>query len=249
MKHIIKHRVALIFIVAVFILSAAACTILQNNDGGIKVIPKDNTQTTTTPEPGSTAKPQDTKDKLDEELDDKLESLQNGTQEYIASIIGDRATEVVKALREKDLEKLSQAVHPEKGVRFSPYGYVNVETDLVFTREQVRNLGNDSKVYNWGSYDGSGLPIELDFEGYYNKFIYDVDFMNAPEVAYNKVLGKGNSLVNTLDVYPKAIVVEYHFPGFDPQYEGMDWRSLRLVFEKKDNTWYIVGIIHDQWTI
>jgi (p)ppGpp synthase/HD superfamily hydrolase len=29
----------------------------------------------------------------------------------------------------------------------------------------------------------------------------------------------------------------------------MDWRSLRLVFEKKDDIWYIVGIIHDQWTI
>jgi UDP-N-acetyl-2-amino-2-deoxyglucuronate dehydrogenase len=31
--------------------------------------------------------------------------------------------------------------------------------------------------------------------------------------------------------------------------EGMDWRSLRLVFEKKNDIWYLVGIIHDQWTI
>jgi hypothetical protein len=37
--------------------------------------------------------------------------------------------------------------------------------------------------------------------------------------------------------------------GFDPEYEGMDWRSLRLVFEKKNDIWYLVGIIHDQWTI
>jgi (p)ppGpp synthase/HD superfamily hydrolase len=29
----------------------------------------------------------------------------------------------------------------------------------------------------------------------------------------------------------------------------MDWRSLRLVFEKKNDIWYLVGIIHDQWTI
>jgi (p)ppGpp synthase/HD superfamily hydrolase len=44
-------------------------------------------------------------------------------------------------------------------------------------------------------------------------------------------------------------MVEYHFSGFDPKYEGMDWRSLRLVFEEKDNIWHLVGIIHDQWTI
>ena len=43
--------------------------------------------------------------------------------------------------------------------------------------------------------------------------------------------------------------MEYHFPGIDPKFEGMDWRSLRLVFEQKNCTWYLVGIIHAQWTI
>jgi len=43
--------------------------------------------------------------------------------------------------------------------------------------------------------------------------------------------------------------VEYHFPGIDPQYGGLDWRSLRLVFQQSGGEWYLVGIIHDQWTI
>jgi hypothetical protein len=29
----------------------------------------------------------------------------------------------------------------------------------------------------------------------------------------------------------------------------MDWRSLRLFLEQKDGTWYLVGIVHGQWTI
>jgi hypothetical protein len=29
----------------------------------------------------------------------------------------------------------------------------------------------------------------------------------------------------------------------------MDWRSLRLVFEEQGGSWYLVGIVHDQWTI
>jgi hypothetical protein len=44
------------------------------------------------------------------------------------------------------------------------------------------------------------------------------------------------------------MIVEYYFPGFDPQYGGMDWRSLRLVFSDHGGTWYLAGIIHDEWT-
>lgn len=173
----------------------------------------------------------------------------NGSQENIESIVRASSAEVLALLKAKDMEKLSQAVHPDKGVRFSPYGYVNTETDLVFTVNEIRNLQSDHKVYVWGSYDGSGQPIELSFKDYYNKFVYDKDFQNAEETGYNKILGQGNSLINISDVYPDANFVEYYFPGFEPKYEGMDWESLRLVFEKKDSVWYLVGIIHDQWTI
>ena len=40
-----------------------------------------------------------------------------------------RATEIVHALREKDWEALSAFVHPDKGLRFSPYTFVRVEAD------------------------------------------------------------------------------------------------------------------------
>jgi len=29
----------------------------------------------------------------------------------------------------------------------------------------------------------------------------------------------------------------------------MDWRSLKLVFKEKDGNWYLVGVVHDEWTI
>ena len=70
-------------------------------------------------------------------------------------------------------------------------------------------------------------PITLKFSDYYKRFIYDADFLNAEQVGYNKVLGHGNTLNNSFDVYKNSIIVEYYFSGFDPQYEGIDWRSLR----------------------
>lgn len=157
--------------------------------------------------------------------------------------------QALTALKVKDMESFSKLVYPEKGVRFTPYGYIDKENDVVFTVEQLKNAFSNQKKYLWGHFDGTGDPMELTFEEYYNKFIYDVDFLEAPQVGYNKVLGQGNSLNNSAEVYPDANIIEYHFPEIDPQYEGMDWRSLKLVFEKKDNNWYIVGVIHNQWTI
>lgn len=158
------------------------------------------------------------------------------------------ANQILAAIAGQDGEAWAEFVHPDQGVRFSSYGNINPEVDRVFTRDQMRTIFSDSASYNWGFYDGTGDPIVGDFALYYSEFVYDVDFLQAPEVSLNHVLGHGNTLNNLQDIYPKAVFVEYHFAGFDPQYGGMDWRSLRLVLEQKDGIWYLVGVVHDEWT-
>jgi hypothetical protein len=68
-------------------------------------------------------------------------------------------------------------------------------------------------------------------------------------IGNNIVIGKGNTLENIHEVYPDGVFVEFHFTGFNEQYDGMDWKSLRLVFEQDGGSWRLVGIVHDQWTI
>ncbi len=165
------------------------------------------------------------------------------------SAVRDKANEAIQAIKNRDMLKLSSLIHPDKGVRFSPYSHVDPDKDQVFTASQMENITNDNKKYFWGEYDGSGDPIELTFEDYFKKFVYDKNFASAPDIGYNEIIGKGNTAVNISEAYPEGIFVEYHFPGFDKEYNGMDWESLRLVFENKNGTWYIVGILHDQWTI
>jgi hypothetical protein len=48
--------------------------------------------------------------------------------------------------------------------------------------------------------------------------------------------------------YPRAILVQFHSPGRDPKYGGMDWRSLWLVWNRSGKTWKLVGIANDEWT-
>lgn len=176
-------------------------------------------------------------------------SSSSNNEQQAKNTVEEKAAETVLALRDKDAEKLSGIVHPEKGVRFSPYQHVDLTKDVVFSPAQVLYFFENETSYVWGNYDGSGEPIKLAPLGYYDQFIYDVDFSSAPEVGFNRAIGQGNIINNVFESYPDAIVVEYHFAGFDPQYEGMDWRSLELVFEQKDADWYLVGIIHGQWTI
>lgn len=157
------------------------------------------------------------------------------------------ADQAVLALKDQDLQALSSLVDPTGGVRFSPYGFVR-EEDLVFSAAELPGLKDSPAKYLWGVFDGSGEPINMTFPEYYARFIYDVDFASAPQVSINERLGKGNTIDNSAEFYPGSMIVEYYFPGFDEQYQGMDWRSLRLVFQENKGRWVLVGIIHDEWT-
>jgi hypothetical protein len=165
------------------------------------------------------------------------------------AIIGGIANEVIHALQAQDGVSLARFVHPGKGVRFTPYTYVQPETDRVFSPEQIRTFFQDQTVYHWGYYDGTGDEIKLTPGEYYHRFIYSADFVNAEQIGYNEVLSFGNMLENQFEVYDQPIIVEYYFSGFNPEYAGLDWQSLRLVFEEHDDGWKLTGIIHNEWTI
>jgi len=65
----------------------------------------------------------------------------------------------------------------------------------------------------------------------------------------NKEIMRGNSINNAFDVYQNADIIEFYIPGIDPQYQGMDRRSLTLVLQKINEKRYLIGIVHNQRTI
>ena len=158
------------------------------------------------------------------------------------------ADQAIQALKNKDMETLAGLIDPTKGVRFSPYAFVN-EEDRRYLPNPLKRAFADPQKYLWGHFDGSGEPIESTFKQYYERFVYSQDFANAPQVGVNQSFSQGNTVDNLADFYPEAAFVEYYFPGFDEKYAGMDWEALRLVFQQVSGQWRLVGIIHDQWTI
>lgn len=168
---------------------------------------------------------------------------------YINSLSG-MENQVINALKNQDLIKLASLVHPDKGIRFSPYAYVDTRSDLTFTAEKIRHFFNDSKQYVWGYNDNNGTPIRINTREYYDNYIFDCDYSTADEVNYNATIGRSLTVSNIFEVYPRSIVVEYGKDKQKSTTDNGDWRSIRLVFEKQeDSKWFLVGILHDQWKI
>jgi hypothetical protein len=184
---------------------------------------------------------------VETEVEDSTEGYPVET-ESTAVDLETAAVHVINALAEKDMTRLANFVHPEMGVRFSPYGFVR-EEHKVFMPGELDALIGSEQVYTWGAYDGTGDPIDLTFDDYYQEFVYSSDFANPEQMGVNERIGQGNTINNIGEFYPGSSFVEYHFSGFEEQYEGMDWESLRLVFVQEDGSWWLVGIVHDEWTI
>ena len=155
--------------------------------------------------------------------------------------------QLLRIIKKKDLTALTPYIHPEKGVRFSPYAYVDTSENILLQKDDF--LSNPSKKYLWGYYDGSGEEISLTLNDYFKEFVYDVDFIHAEEMKEDTLIGTGNSLNNLTEVYTNNHFVECYFSGFKTEYGGLDWRSLRFVFEEFENKTVLIAIIHDQWTI
>jgi hypothetical protein len=173
---------------------------------------------------------------------------------WLDETVAARAAQMIVALKDRDLQALSGLVHSAKGLRFSPYTFVRVvpdprgDLDLVFPATEIPGLASDPTIYHWGTMEGSGDPIDLTFAQYYDEFIYDADFAHPDVVGFNQAIGHSSMINNIAEVYPGAVAIEYHFEGFEQQYAGYDWLSLRLVLEQAGDTWVLVGIVHDEWT-
>ncbi|HEX8749124.1 MAG TPA: hypothetical protein VF717_18250 [Pyrinomonadaceae bacterium] len=163
-----------------------------------------------------------------------------------------KARQIMLALRNRDMRKLSGFVHPRRGVRFSPYVYVDTKTTRVLSPGQLVSLYRNGRRLVWGEADGSGNHIVMSLREYLNKFVYRQDLLKANQVSYNPPnrQGPGTSVNNLLEVYPHATFVMYSHEGITaPQGGAMDWQQLWLVFEKVGRQWYLVGIVNNEWTI
>lgn len=167
------------------------------------------------------------------------------------SILMKMTQNVLTAIKNKNYSAFANYIHPVEGIRFSPYAFIDTIKHIKFSKSAFNAQVNkaDSEMKVWGLFDGTGDPIKMTLNNYMNRFVYDADFIKPEKSSVNKFISGGNSLNNLSDVYKNCDFTESHFSGFDPKYSGMDWKTLRLVFKERNRRFYLVGIVHDEWTI
>lgn len=159
-----------------------------------------------------------------------------------------QALRIQRALANKDFTRLTNDIHPTRGVRFSMYAYVRPDVDKVFSREQYAHYLQQSKTrFTWGEKDGTGDLLITPLPTYLDTWVKGSAFDNA-SIRLNETKNNGNSINNLKEIYQHSEVVEFYHKGSD-QYAGMDWRVLRLVFDDYQGRRYLVAIISDQWTV
>ena len=159
------------------------------------------------------------------------------------------ACSVNRSIQRQNWSALAAYVHPERGVTFTPYSTVEPDSNLTFTPDQIKNLAQDQTIYTWGFEDGRGDPIQLTILQYFQRYVYDKDYTMAPEIGVDRIMTGGNALENLTEAYPGCRFVDFSFPSADPVNDGMDWSSLKLVFQPEGEHWYLVGVVHGEWTI
>lgn len=236
------RRMVPLLIAALLTLFLAGCGSSTNNDPSHSPsrIPETSTPSSEQSQPTATNSGEPTT----APTKDDAEQPDGNAEESVK----DAAVNIVELLRDRDLGSLSDWIDPELGLRFSPYSHIDKENSQVFQAGQLPDF-KDATKRTWGIADGSGEPIELTFRDYFDTFVYNQDFAEAPAVTVNGIQAKGTISFNGTEVYPDASYVEFYFPGFDEKVEGMDWQSLVLVFVPSGEEWKLVSIVHGQWTI
>ncbi|EIJ34814.1 hypothetical protein [Thiothrix nivea] len=144
------------------------------------------------------------------------------------------------------------------GVRFMPY-YRMEPSDVTLTADGFESdfIPQNPPPRVWGTQDGSGDPISLSTRNYFSKYVADFPYHNNATVTLINSNGdfqsQGNLINNLLASFPmpQYRIVEYHQPGTDPAFGGLDWTSLMVILKDVGggNQWTLVGLAHGSWTI
>lgn len=172
-----------------------------------------------------------------------------GSVKETDAVLVNLSKDILKTIKARDYKALAVYIHPQLGVRFSPYSFIDTENDRKLSAKQLMNTKQLKKKYTWGEYDGSGEPIKMTVPEYFGRFIYDADFLTKGKVSVNEAVQRGNTANNIKEAYPGCVFTEFMIPGLDPRYEGIDWRALSLVYKKENDKFYLIGIIHSEHTI
>lgn len=154
-----------------------------------------------------------------------------------------KANDAITAIQKGDLGALAWMVDGKMGLKFSPSAYIEADS-VVIPKGKLGGLMKETVKHTWASDRGDGEPLALTATEYYTQYVYDADYASYTPV-YNQRVLVNNTIDNIRELYPNAMVAEFHNPGTAAMAD-LDKSSLRLVFVERDYDMYLAAIVHDK---
>lgn len=159
------------------------------------------------------------------------------------------AKEVVQHIATGDWDSLAKRVHPEKGVLFSPCAYVEPKERIAMKPSEVANLTFDKRIRNWGPQIVEEGDILLSFSDYIKEHLYNLPYNSVEPGKLNEYI-RNSQVMSNIDsgvFSDEFIFYEFHVP--DNISSQGSWGSLRVVLEKVEQRWFLVGLVNDGMSI
>ena len=158
------------------------------------------------------------------------------------------ANKIVAHLYKLEIDSLNNFTFNDNQILFAPYQYLDTSIAKSFTPNLLSMVNKSEKKVHWANYDGTGEPMDLDVKSYFLKYINDKDYLKADTIRANESVKIGNAVNNINTIFSGAQYVEYFYKGTDKN-DGINWKSLKIVFNKLNDKFILVAIVHNQWTV
>ena len=178
--------------------------------------------------------------------DSTLAVAKDSTGITLEENLKNRNDEVLASLKSKNYTRFSEFIHPEKGVLFSMYSYIDPKNGKHFSKADFEKYISTNIKFTWGEQDGTGNPLILPISKYLEEWAFSKDFTTG-QYFQDEFKGSGNSINNIQKKYPNLHFTENYIAGTE-EYGDMNWGSLIFVFEDFNGTYYLVAVINNSWT-
>ncbi|MDI3288995.1 hypothetical protein [Polyangium sp. 15x6] len=164
------------------------------------------------------------------------------------------AERVIAAFEARSGDALAAAAHPVRGIRFTPFGFVRPEEDVVLDANALRGAFDDDAVRDWGNLAESDERIRMKPAAYFERFVLHPASGWEPAAGSDAASYEAAAFdVDTLEsdlakAYPHGHVIQRRRPPSTPNDAEHDGAVLRVVCEAYEGAWYTVGIVHSEWT-
>src|SRR5688572_31986440 len=168
------------------LLCLAAC---QQRDSKTVTVPKDSATTTNNTPPKDSAA---VKGEVQKPLSAKDSSLVQ------------LAEKVLTTLKNKNYKTLATYAHPDSGIFFSAFAYVRKSDSSRLSVAELNDPATPLRKVDWGAFELGDASTGLSLNRYFDKHVYDVDFLHAPLKSVNQFHNNGTDINNITEAFPNT---------------------------------------------